>query len=101
MSKTVVSGGQWVEGRLVGVEEPALRLSSGEVVPFMSVEQMYGHVGVPRSVSGSGKGARAKVARLFMLFIERLPCMNYKNREPSAVDGLTGELSFGRRGVSA
>ena len=72
MAKTVVSGGQWVDGRLVGVEDPALRLSSGEVVPFMTVEQLYGHVGIPRSVSGSGKGARAKVARLFMLFIERL-----------------------------
>ena len=72
MAKTVVGGGMWEKGRMRSIPDPELRLSDGTLVPFMTVDQMYVHVGIPRTADGGGRRARAKIVRLFNLFIERL-----------------------------
>jgi hypothetical protein len=70
--KTVVAVGRWKNYKMVKGEAPLLKLADGSCVPCIGPDEIYKHVGIPRTADGDGAAARRKIRSLFHVFVERL-----------------------------
>jgi hypothetical protein len=82
LSKTVVTGVRWEQGRPREVGDPKLRTMRGERVPYMPYWRAYKHLGVMRRADGSNKDARALLKQKLMAAVRRLARL----RRPTLAD---------------
>ena len=79
--KTVVAVGRWKNHKMVKGEDPLLKLADGSCVPCIGPDEIYKHVGIPRTADGDGAAARRKIRSLFHVFVERLARLGKMRRE--------------------
>ena len=76
-AKTCFVAARWEGDKLVDVPlaRGELRTMEGDVVPRLKAEQLYVHLGVPRSADGGGAGGRQQVRKKMREFIARARVM--------------------------